>query len=181
MISAGKSNEHEVKNLLIRFDINCHRRELPSEGVLKKFKRNKNTNIQVWDNFDIFEVSSALAKSLKAGGFTHIVLFFIDKIQIYSRTGDEAGKRIKEAIKLFEGESELRKRYKRFRYKVVKLDQKEDLSCEVDIRRMHDESSPAVTLKFKGRLSAERYNTILRNINRNLKIKDFSTTPHFEH
>ena len=163
--------------LLVQFDIDCHRRALESEGFIKKLKGTRSLKDQVWDNFDIFEVSSAVAKSLKTGGFTHIEEFFIDKVQIYARTEKEPGKSIKEAIKLFEGESELRKRYKRFRYRAVKLDQRHELDCNVDIQRMHGEGVPAVTLKFDGKLPVERYKRIISNIRKNLKITNYTTKP----
>jgi hypothetical protein len=163
--------------LLIQFDIDCHRRILESEGFFKKLKGSKSMKEQVWDNFDIFEVSTGLAKSLKVGGFTHIDEFFIDKVQIYVRTGNEPGKSIKDAIKLFGGESELRKRYKRFKYRAVKHNQRDELTCVVDIQRLHSEGIPAVVLKFNGTLPLIRYKKILDNIKRNLEITNYSTKP----
>jgi hypothetical protein len=176
-ISDRDTDGQYLKMLLMEFDIDCHSRVLENEGFFKKLKGSKSLKEQVWDNFDIFDVSTAVAKSLKAGGFSHIDEFFIDKVQIYVQTGKEPGKSIKEAIKLFSAESEVRKRYKHFRYRAVKHNQREDLYCRVDIRRMHPEGRPAVTLKFNGRLPVERYKRIIDNIRRNLKIKNYVTKP----
>jgi hypothetical protein len=167
----------KISNLSITLDIDCHSREIEQKGFLKRMVKDKNPKKIVWDNFDIFQVSEGIARALRTGKFSHIKEFLIDKEYIFFSKKDSRGKGIKEAIKLFGGESELRKRYKEFKFKVVKFDKASEIYCDVLIRRQHSTSTPAVKIKIKGELPTEQAKDIISHLEKNISIKRFETKP----
>ena len=172
-----KEKNRGIKNLTIEMDIDCHRRVLEKKGIINKFRSKNILPDLVWDNFDIFQVSEKIARSLKAGGFTHIREFKIDQEAIFVTTSRSKGKKIKEAIKLFAGESELRKRYKNFRFNAALYRNGSEIHSIVDINRQHPDSTPAVVIQIKGKLEIECVKTILTELDENIKVKSLRTVP----
>jgi hypothetical protein len=172
LISNSKNNFQQIKDFSVQINIDCHRRVLEEKGLFKKPLKE-----QVWDNFDIFEISEIIAKGLKAGGFTHIQEFRIDKNYIYAVTSRSRGKKINDAIKLFADESELRKRYKVFKYKAALFKNGDSAISTVLIQRQHAVDTPNISIKIKGELTRDQCVTILKNFKKHIAIKTMETKP----
>jgi hypothetical protein len=170
-------NGKMIPNLTIKININCHHRKIEQNGFFKKLASGKPKVELVWDNFDIFQVSEQIARALKAGGFTQIIEFRIDNEYIFVTKSKSKGKSIKEAIKLFGGESEVRKRYKEFKFKSVNSDKNNFVQSTVLIKRQHQVGKPPVEIKIKGSLPLKKGKKIIAGLSKNIAVKSMLTKP----
>ena len=176
-LDPGANEQDMITDLRVQFDIDCHRRELEEESFLRGFFKGKPKKKQFWNSFDIFEVSEKLARALKRGGFSRIFEFIIDGEYIFVSSDRTKGKSMKEAIDLFANESELRKRYRQFKYKAYSFSGKKGTEMAVEINRQQYEGEPVVVMKLKGEIPRSKLKNIMKHINKDLKVKGLQSKP----
>lgn len=168
-------HNEKVKNFSIQLEIDCHSRRLEKVSFFRKKKDSRAIQQQVWDNFDIFQISGNIAEALRRGSFTHVNEFLIDGVHIFKVSGRKKGKTLKEAVGLFTNESELRKRYKEFKYKTMRYEGEGVIECTVLVQRQHQLGKPPVTLKVKGSLDQKKCRAVIEYIQKSIKIKNLKT------
>ncbi|UCH88816.1 MAG: hypothetical protein JSV49_11330 [Thermoplasmata archaeon] len=170
---------NDIHKLTIQIDLDCHRRKLEPKGFIKRLRESSPSQELFWANFDIFSVSEQILRALKSGGFTHISEFLIDDEYIFVSKKSK-GKKIMEAIKLLGNESELRKRFKAFKFKAQMERPQGKTIGTVIIKRQHQEKERNVDIRIKGILSQKQIEKILFYLKENIKIEKIDCEPQVE-